>query len=98
MVPGNGHSFFWEARVLVGCPDSRDGDNILISVPRGSIWPLSCSKVGGHSVDMTEGHALSAPLCRQTPDPQENIPVAGPSQTRNKKEGRLVVAHHHSHR
>lgn len=47
-------------------------------------------------MDMTKGHA-SLHLCRQTPDPGD-IPVAGPSQARNKKEGRLVFARHDSRR
>lgn len=51
----------WEAGVLVGSPDSWDGDNIPISVPRDSTWPLSCSK-GGHNLDMTKGRVLHIPL------------------------------------
>lgn len=39
MVPGNDCCFFWEAKVLVGSPDSCDGDNILTSVPWGGLTP-----------------------------------------------------------
>lgn len=39
MVPGNDCCFFWDARVLVGSPDSFDGDNILTSVPWHGLIP-----------------------------------------------------------
>lgn len=38
-VPGNDCCFSWEARVLVGCPDSCDGGKIPTSVPWGGLTP-----------------------------------------------------------
>lgn len=62
MVPGNDHSFFWEARVL-GRGVSRllwQGQHSHFSAT-GWHLPLSCSHAGGHIMVMTKRTCSSHP-------------------------------------